>query len=102
MDAITGDSLDPCAELGIVSDPDKLISGIGLVKPNYRLLVPSGVNVTFKLWLAGYERWYYPGTTEKAASAVQPGEEMTVDIQVQPHNGTDDGCGILVGTEAKP
>jgi hypothetical protein len=101
-DAITGGSLNPCAELRVMPHPDKFVSGTGLVGANYRLLVPSGVDVAFKIWLAGYDLWYYPGVAYKAASTalhLQPGEEMTVNVQLQPRNDTNAGCGMPTGME---
>ncbi|SRR6266566_2063940 len=66
-DAITGATLYPGFELR--RPHGNFLSGIGLIKANFRVLIPSEAEVTVKMWLDGYRPWYYPGTDEKSQSA---------------------------------
>jgi hypothetical protein len=61
-DAITGATLYPCLELRRPNG--NFLSGSGLIKANFRVLLPSETEVTVKMWLDGYRPWYYPGTDE--------------------------------------
>lgn len=103
-DALTGSPLSPCVELRRAAEPNNFLSASGLVKPKYRLLIPSETGVLIEISLDGYRSWYYPGTAKKlAAQAVllKPGEEKTVDIRLQPDPAaTKAGCPQLVAPTA--
>ena len=100
-DAVTGASLSPCIEFRRASVPNNFLSGSGLVKPRYRLLVPPNTDVLMRIWLDGYKPWYYPGTVDKSAGQavrLKPGEEKTVDILLQPDTGASEtGCPKMIG-----
>lgn len=88
-DAATGAPLNPVVEFRWVSHPNYFLRGTGLVKAKYRVLVPSDTDVTMKVWLDGYQAWYYPGTVDESASTslrLEPGQERTLDIQLQLDN----------------
>jgi hypothetical protein len=105
-DAVTGAPLNPCAEFRRAKGPDNYLSGTGLVKAKYRVLVPSNTDVLLKVWHEGYKPWYYPGTLDKAQSRtvnLKPGEEMKLDIRLQPdRDALPGGCGMPVGTVIQP
>jgi hypothetical protein len=50
-DAITGATLYPCLELRRPNG--NFLSGSGLIKANFRVLLPSETEVTVKMWLDG-------------------------------------------------
>jgi hypothetical protein len=50
-DAVTGAPLSPCVELRRASNPNSFLSASGLIKPEYRLLLPSDTGVYVKIWL---------------------------------------------------
>src|SRR6266850_7877302 len=85
-DAITGATLYPCLEL---RRPDgNFLSGSGMIKAKFHVLIPSETEVTVKMWLDGYRPWYYPGTDEKSRSAsvrLRPDEQKALEILLQPN-----------------
>lgn len=86
-DAVTGAALNPCVELRRASNPGNFLSGSGLIHRHYRLLIPSDAGVFVKIWLDGYEAWYYPSTIIKSAARairLKPGEERTLNISLRP------------------
>lgn len=88
-DAVTGAPLNPVVEFRRASQPNYFLRGTGLVKAKYRVLVPSDTDVTMKVWLDGYQAWYYPGIVDESASTslrLESGQERTLDIQLQPAN----------------
>ncbi len=101
-DAVTGAPLSPCVELRRASKPDNFLSGSGLIKPEYRLLLPSEIGVYMKIWLDGYKFWYYPGTEKKSESKparLAPGEVQILDIRMQPGKNSAEGtCGPPFGS----
>jgi hypothetical protein len=103
-DATTGAALYPCIELRRPNG--NFLSGSGLVKAHFRVLIPSETDVTVKMWLDGYRPWYYPGTSEKSQVAplhLRPDEQKVLEILLQP--GVTDfqpSCGMPVGTVAIP
>jgi hypothetical protein len=101
-DAVTGAPLSPCVELRRASKPDNFLSASGLIKPEYRLLLPSNTGVYVKIWLDGYRFWYYPGTDEKSQSKparLAPGEVQILDIRLQPGKNSAEGtCGPPFGS----
>jgi len=105
-DAITGALLNPCAEFRRARGPDNYLSGTGLVKAKYRVLVPSNTDVLMKVWYEGYKPWYYPGTIDKAQSQplnLKPGEETNMEIRLEPdRDALPGGCGMPVGTVINP
>jgi hypothetical protein len=105
-DAATGAPLNPCVYFKRASDPNNFLSGTGVVNAKYRVLVPSNTDVAMKISLEGYKPWYYPGTPDKSASTpvrLQPAQEQTLDIRLQPGSVPDEeGCGPLVNTAEPP
>jgi hypothetical protein len=103
-DAITGATLYPCLELRRPNG--NFLSGSGLIKENFRVLIPPETEVTVKMWLDGYRPWYYPGTDEKSQSApvcLRPDEQETLEILLQPSASDSQlGCGMPVGTVVNP
>jgi hypothetical protein len=101
-DAVTGAPLVPCYEFTRASEPDNSRGGMGLIKSNYRVLIPADTNILMKIWLDGYKPWYYPGITEKSTSqAVRlgSGEQKIVDIALRPDNQTAKaGCPAVVSS----
>jgi hypothetical protein len=103
-DATTGATLYPCLELRRPNG--NFLSGSGLIKANFRVLIPPATEVTVKMWLDGYRPWYYPGTAEQSRSAplrLRPDEQKTVEILLQPSASDSKlGCGMPVGTVVNP
>jgi len=99
-DAITGATLYPCIELRRPNG--NFLSGSGLIKANFRVLIPPETEVRVKMWLDGYRPWYYPGTDEKSRSAplhLRPDEQKTLEILLQPSaSDSKIGCGMPVDT----
>lgn len=95
-DAVTGAALNPCVEMRRASNLGNFLSGSGLIHRHYRLLIPSDAGVLVKIWLDGYEAWYYPGTVVKSAARpvrLKPGEERTLNISLRPDpQATSTGC----------
>ena len=85
-DAITGKPLNANVEFRWVSEPQNFLSGSGLANAQFRILVPSDVAVTMVVSLAGYENWSYTTDTGSLKNAVLlvPGEELNLDIRLQP------------------
>jgi hypothetical protein len=103
-DAITGATLYPCLELRRANG--NFLSGSGIIKANFHVLIPSVTEVTVKMWLDGYRPWYYPGTDEKSRSAplrLSPDEQKTLEILLQPSASDSKlGCGMPVGSVVNP
>jgi hypothetical protein len=102
LDSVTGIPLSPCVEFTRAKNPENFLSGTGLVKAKYRVLIPSDTDVLIKIWLDGYKPWYYPGTTNKSQrkpARLKPGEEVEANIRLESdRNAQPDGCGMPVGT----
>jgi hypothetical protein len=104
-DAITGSPLSPCDELVRASEPNNFLSSSGLIKPNYRLLVPPNAGVMVKMWLDGYKTWYFPGTLDKSKSRpvrLNPGEVVILDVRLQPGKNAEGSCPMPFGAPIKP
>ncbi|HUE21766.1 MAG TPA: carboxypeptidase-like regulatory domain-containing protein [Bryobacteraceae bacterium] len=71
VDAVISMRLNPCADFRWAADPDNLLTGTGLVNAKFRMLIPSGTDVLWKVWLDGYKPWYYlghAGTTDQSVA----------------------------------
>jgi hypothetical protein len=93
-DAVTGALLDPCAELALVKEPDNLLTGRGIVRPRYKVLIPPGTEVKMEVWEEGYKTWYYPGTQNQSASRplrLASGERKKLDIRLEPDRNANEG-----------
>lgn len=104
-DSVTAAPLNPCVELRRTSKPNYFLMGTGLVNAKYRLLLPSNTDITMKVWLQGYEAWYYPGTANRSLSKpvfLRPGEGRTLDIALHRSRSRSAGCGMPVGTTIGP
>jgi hypothetical protein len=100
-DAVTGAPLYPCVALVRASEPSNFLSGSGLIKPNYRLLIPPDTGVLVKMWLDGYQPWYFPGTVDKSKRTpvhLKPGEVVTLDIRLQLGKNAEAPCAMPFGT----
>lgn len=85
-DRITGSPLIPCTDLRYAASSN-FLRGTGLVTSKYRLLLPSNRGIFVKVWLDGYQPWYYPGTANKSEAKpirLGPGEEQITNIRLQP------------------
>jgi len=84
--AVTGKPLNANVEFRWVSEPQNFLSGSGLANAQFKILVPSDVAVTMVVSLEGYENWSYLTPESPAMNAVflRPGEEMILDIRLQP------------------
>jgi hypothetical protein len=94
-DAITGAPLSPCVQLTRASEPNNFLRGSGLMKRNYKLLVPPNTGVFLKLWLDGYEAWYFPDGAAKSKSVqvnLKPGQVEPLDIRLRPGRNMESGC----------
>jgi hypothetical protein len=95
-DALTGAWLDPCAELALVKEPDNLLTGRGIVRPRYKVLIPPGTEVKMEVWGEGYKTWYYPGTQNQSASKplrLASGQRKRLNIRLEPDsNANEGGC----------
>ena len=85
-DAVTGKPLNANVEFRWVSEPRNFLSGSGLTNAQFKILVPSDVAVTMVVSLGGYENWSYLTAEGSMRNAVflRPGEEMILDIRLQP------------------
>jgi hypothetical protein len=94
-DAATGNLLYPCAELKWKAKPKFSVKGTGFVSDEYRVLIPPDTDILLKVWVDGYQTWFYPGVTdERFATAIrlQPGEELKLDIRMEPDSSSLVGC----------
>jgi hypothetical protein len=84
-DAATGKPLNANVEFRWISDPDKFLSGGGLTKASFRVLVPSDVALTMIVSLDGYENWVYgvDGAKRGKPLLLHPGQEETLDIRLR-------------------
>jgi hypothetical protein len=96
VDAVTGVPLEPCVDFHWASDPNKFMSGTGLIIAEYRLLIPPDRDVIMKIWCDGYLPWYYPGADSKSAAKplrLASGEEKKLYIRLRRGTDTSDaGC----------
>jgi hypothetical protein len=89
-DVTTGSLVYPCAKLSWKDRPNIFVEGTGLVSDKYRVLVPSDKDVMLKVWVDGYQNWFYPGVADQEAAKalrLKPGEELRLDIKLQPDSG---------------
>jgi hypothetical protein len=95
-DAATQAPLAPCVDFHRTSNANNFLSGDGLMKGRYRILVPSNRELVMKLWQQDYLPWYFPGTAKKSEAKplhLHPGEQKTLNIRLRPGNDSDDaGC----------
>jgi hypothetical protein len=56
------------------------------LRSEYRVLIPSDVDVVLEVHADGYETWYYPGYGAAASAPLRlrPGERTILDIKLQP------------------
>lgn len=100
-DARSNESLSPCVEFRRAAEPNNFLSGSGLVKPTYKLLIPADTDVLMQISLDGYRTWYFPGTIDRESQQpvrLKPGEIRTVDIRLVPDESAKSGCAKPVGT----
>jgi hypothetical protein len=94
-DAVSKAPLSPCVEFRRASEPNNFLSASGLVKPQYKLLIPPDTYILMNISLDGYKTWYYPGTIDQSAATpveLEPGERKTVDIRLEPDAEVKTGC----------
>jgi hypothetical protein len=94
-EALSNTPLSPCVEFRRASEPNNFLSASGLVKPQYKLLIPPDTDILVKISLDGYKTWYYPGTIDHAAATpvrLGPGEIKTLDIRLEPGAEVKAGC----------
>ena len=97
-DAVTDAPLHACAGFSPISQPNS--STAYPVNPSYRLLIPAEAEVAVKVWLEGYEPWYFPGTERQSASTpmrLKPGEEKKVNVRLRPKKNAHAAlCGLWI------
>ncbi len=101
-DAFTNAPLSPCVEFRRALEPNNFLSGSGLVKPSYKLLVPADTDVLVAIYLDGYKTWYFPGTvvvTKRQPVRLKPGKELAVDIRLEPDASAKSGCPIGLNSD---
>jgi hypothetical protein len=76
-DAVTGAPVNPHFEFAWASDPANRRGHA--TKAEYRILLPSNTDIKVTVSSRGYKPWTYPGVIN-----VGPGQDMTLDIQLQP------------------
>lgn len=76
-DAINGSPVDAAFQLTRVVSPSEWLGCSA--PPNYRILLPSSVDVLVEVSAPGYRTWSSP-----APLRLQPGAEMRLDIQLEP------------------
>jgi hypothetical protein len=94
-EAVSNSPLSPCVEFRRASEPNNFLSVSGLVKPQYKLLIPPDTDILVNISLDGYKTWYYPGTIDHAVATpvrLGPGEKKTLDIRLQPDAEVKTGC----------
>ena len=100
VDAHSDESLSPCVEFRRAAKLNNFLSGSGLVKPTYKLLIPPDTDVLMQISLDGYRTWYFPGTIDKETQRpvrLRPGETKTVDIRLVPDESAKTGCPKPIG-----
>ena len=75
-DAATGLPLQPYLELARTDDPRYGRMGEGTTA-DYRILLPSNVDVRLTVASQGYKPWTYPGLLN-----LGPGQELRLDVQL--------------------
>jgi len=101
VDAVSSAALSPCVEFRRASEPNNFLSASGLVKSQYKLLIPPNADILVKISLDGYKTWYYPGTVDQAAAKpvrLEPGEKKTIDIRLEPNAEVKTGCPATVNS----
>ena len=106
IDAVTSASVSPCTEFRWAADPNTFLSGNGLAKAKFHILIPSDTDVLWKVWLDGYKPWYYPGTSDRSKATslrLMPGRERALRIELQPDASVQKtGCPMPIGTVIQP
>jgi hypothetical protein len=82
-DAVTGAPLRPKFELAWASHP-LVVMGESTLSL-YRISLPANIHITVQVTSPGYKPWSYPSTI-----SVKPGQEMSLDIQMEPEATADD------------
>jgi hypothetical protein len=85
-DAVTGKPLDANVEFRRVHEPGNFLSANGLTTAEFKVLIPSDVEITMIVSLDGYEDWRYTNDREPKNNSIRllPGEVMYLDIRLQP------------------
>ena len=94
-EAVSNTPLSPCVEFRRATEPSNFLSASGLVKPQYKLLIPPDTDILVKISLDGYKTWYYPGTLDHARATpvrLGPGERKAADIRLEPDAAIKTGC----------
>lgn len=84
-DAVTSAPVPAGFLLRRISDPDNWISMSE--RPEYRILLPPGTDVSLEVSAPGYKTWYYGGasdTLKRPPIRLESGKEMKLDIQLEP------------------
>jgi len=84
VNARTHEPVEACAELRRKEEPSV---GMGLIGSSFRQLVPADIPFTLVLWLRGYEPWFYRGQDGTDSLRVGEGQEVKLEIQMQPNGG---------------
>ena len=84
-DAHTGTPLEPCAELRWKHAPYYSWQGYGLLRADFRILVPADADITLTVWLWGYDPWFYRSKDGQDFFRVHAGDELSVSIQLAPN-----------------
>jgi hypothetical protein len=77
-DVVTGVPVKPEFEFEWASDPQNKL-GETTSGNDYRILLPPNTDIKLTVLSRGYKPWSYPGTIN-----VGPGQDMTLDIQMEP------------------
>jgi hypothetical protein len=81
-DAVSGVPVKPEFEFAWVSDPENKLGES--TSNSYRILLPSNTDIKLTVLSRGYKPWSYPGTIN-----VGPGQDMTLDIQMERLSSTN-------------
>jgi hypothetical protein len=94
-DAKTGKGINANVSFCWVSNPGSFISGSGLTNAQFRIVVPSGIAFTMVVSQDGYRPWTYTSAGGRTPNAIElgPGEELVLDIRLQPEGGDSSSQG---------
>jgi hypothetical protein len=81
LDAETGKPVEPCTQLQWKHAPSISWSGYGLLKSQFRLLVPADTDITLVVWRWGYKPWFYED--ENGSDALRVAASAQLELQVK-------------------
>jgi Carboxypeptidase regulatory-like domain len=82
-DDITGDPLDASVAFQSSTDPTRYLSGSGLTKAQFRVLIPADTPLLMRVTKHGYEDWVFKRNGVIVPIQLGPSETLQLDIKLK-------------------